>query len=82
MIIFTFVTVWGVLLVPYMQGAYYTLKIRSNLCLKNAMTLNILCVIFYNLILNEVGDVFIQLKAEVHSLYCTDIYRVRECLSV
>ena len=46
------------------------------------MTLNILCVIFYNLILNEVGDVFIQLKAELHSLYCTDIYRVRECLSV
>jgi len=39
-------------------------------------------VIFYNLVLNVVGDIFIQLKAELHSLYFTDICRVRECVSV
>ena len=33
---------WCVLLVRYIQRACYTLKIRSNLCLKNAMTLSIL----------------------------------------
>ena len=30
-----------VLLVRYLQRACYTLEIRSNLCLKNTMTLNI-----------------------------------------
>lgn len=31
-----------VFLVRYLQRACYTLKIRGNLCLKNAMTINIL----------------------------------------
>ena len=34
-------SLWCVLLVRYVQRACYTLKIRSNCCLKNTMTLNI-----------------------------------------
>jgi len=39
-------------------------------------------VIFHNLVLNVIGDIFIQLEAELHLLYFTDIQRVRECVSI